>query len=75
MRKDINAIVRQYAVLHNNDFEGAWNLLYRLYNGIAHKNIKLRARRRNIKPLDMIEQLQDLALLKQIAVYRFNYAR
>lgn len=71
MRKAINAIVRAYAYNTNKDYEGAWNILYRLYNGITHKNVKLRARKRNVIPLTVVEQDQDLALLKQIAMLRF----
>lgn len=67
MRKEINAIVRQYAVNHQNCFESSWNRLYKFYNKVVHQNIKSRASRRHVIPLDVIEQDGNLEILKILA--------
>lgn len=67
MRKEINSIVRQYALNHNGCYETAWNNLYKFYNKIAHKNIKARATKRHLKPIQVIENDGDLEILKILA--------
>ena len=68
MRKEINGIVRNYALNHDNDYAGAWNKLYKLYNRVCHQNLKSRATRRHVKPLDVVEQENNLEILKILAV-------
>lgn len=69
MRKEVNSIVRKFVFDSNGScsYEGAWNKLYRLYNKVCHQYIKSRARRRNIKPLDVIEADGNLEILKILA--------
>ena len=67
MRKEINSIVRSYAMDHNNNFEQSWNALYKLYNSVLHQNIKDRATKRNIRPLDVVDNEGNLEILKILA--------
>ena len=71
MRKEINSIVRQYAMAHDNSYAQSWNTLYKMFNKVAHQNIKSRATRRKVKPLDVIEQENNLEILKILAVNLF----
>lgn len=71
MRKEINGIVRNYALAHNGCYAESWNKLYRLYNKVCHQNIKSRATRRKVSPLDVVEQEDNLEILKILAVNLF----
>jgi len=71
MRKEINSIVRSYAMAHDNSYEKSWNVLYRLYNKVMHQNVKSRATRRHIRPLEVVEQENNLEILKILAVNLF----
>lgn len=63
MRKEINAIVRNYAMAHEGSYEKSWNHLYKFYNKVCHVNIKSRATKRKVRPLDCA----DLEILKILA--------
>ena len=67
MRKEINSIVRNYALKHDKDYAKAWNRLYHFYNKVCHQNVKSRATRRHLKPLDVVEQENNLEILKILA--------
>lgn len=67
MRKEINSIVRNYALNHSGCYETSWNNLYRFYNKIVRNNVKARATRRHLKPLDVVEQDGNLEILKILA--------
>lgn len=67
MRKEINSIVRNYAMNHENCYEQAWNDLYKLYNKVMHQNLKSRATRRHIKPIQVVENENCLEILKLLA--------
>ncbi len=70
--KEVNAIVRQYALNHGGCYEESWNKLYHLYNKVAHKNIKRRARNKKVRPLKMIEMLGDMETLEVLAYSLFK---
>ena len=72
MRKDINAMVRNYAMANGGDYQGTWNRLYREFNAIVHCYIKARARRAKVRPIEMIEKLGKLATLYTLARLMFN---
>lgn len=67
MRKEINAMVRRFAMANGNDFEGCWNKLYKFYNKVMKQNVKSRATRRNIRPLDVVENEGNLEILQILA--------
>lgn len=67
MRKEVNAIVRNYAQSHDGSYRESWNRLYKFYNSVVHQNIKSRATRRHIKPLDVVEQEGNLEIIKILA--------
>lgn len=67
MRKEINGIVRAFAKNNNNCYEQAWNDLYKFYNKVMRNNVKSRATRRHIKPLDVVENDGNLEILKILA--------
>lgn len=67
MRKEINSIVRKYAMEHEGKFHEAWCELYKLYNKVNHQNIRSRATKRHLKPIDVIEQEDNLEILKILA--------
>lgn len=67
MRAEINSIVRNYAMAHEGAYELSWNRLYKMYNKVCHQNIKSRATRRHIRPLDVIERENNLEILKILA--------
>lgn len=69
MRKEVNAIVRKFVINSNGSvgYEKAWNSLYRLYNKVCHQYIKSRARRRNLKPIEVIEMDGNIEILKILA--------
>lgn len=71
MRKEINEIVRAYAMAHNGTYQQTWNVLYRMYNKVLHQNIKSRATRRHVRPLDVVEQEKNLETLKILALALF----
>ena len=68
MRKEINSIIRNYAQNHENAFEATWNLVYREFNRQNHMYIKARAKHRNMRPLDMVEQLGMMADLWLVTI-------
>ena len=69
MRKEVNAIVRKFVINSNGSvgYEKAWNRLYRFYNQVVHQNVKSRATRRHMKPLDVVEQEGNLEIIKILA--------
>lgn len=67
MRKEINAIIRTFAKNNNDCYELAWNNLYKFYNKVMRNNVKARATRRHIKPLDVVENEGNLEILKILA--------
>lgn len=68
MRKEINSIVRTYALLQGGKFEEAWNKLYNIYNKVMKQNVKSRATKRHTIPLSVIEQDGNLEILKILAI-------
>lgn len=67
MRKEINSIVREFALKNGGCYQKSWNMLYKMYNKVMHQNIKSRATRRNIKPIDVIDSEGNLEFLKVLA--------
>lgn len=72
MRKEINSIVRAYAVANGGCFEASWNTLYRAYNKALHQNVKSRATKRKCRPLDVVDTENNLEILKGLAVKIFG---
>lgn len=67
MRKEINSMVRGFAIANGGDFEGCWNKLYKLYNKVMNQNVKSRATKRHIRPLDVIDNEGNLEILQILA--------
>ena len=72
MRKEINSIVRAYAMVNGGCYEATWNELYHAYNRVLHQNIKSRATKRKCRPLDVAERENNLDILKGLAVKLFG---
>lgn len=68
MRKELNSLIRSYAKNNEGCYEEAWNKIYRELNRRNHMYIKARAKHRNVRPLDMVEQMGLLATLFVIAI-------
>lgn len=68
MRKEINSIVRAVAMVQGGVFEETWNRLYKMYNSVMHQNVKSRASKRNVRPIEVIEQDGNLEILKILAI-------
>lgn len=71
MRKEINGIVRQYAMEHDGCYAKAWNELYKLYNKVFHYDLKKKAAKNKVKPLDLVEKENNLEYLKMLAESMF----
>lgn len=67
MRKEINALVRAYAMVRNGCYEETWNKLYKLYNKVMGQNVKSRATKRGIRPIEVVEQDGNLEFLQILA--------
>lgn len=67
MRKQINSIVREYALAHGGCYEAAWNRIYRELNKRHHIYVKARARHRKVRPLDIAEAMGLIPSLIAIA--------
>ena len=68
MGQELNSMIRSYAKNHEGCYEEAWNKIYRELNRRNHLYIKARAKHRNIRPLDMVEQMGLLSVLFVIAL-------
>ena len=75
MRKEIVNIVSYYAIKHGNSFKECWDSLYKQYNKITCRNVRLRMVKTKAKSiLDVIEKDNDLATLKTLAKTMFVVA-
>lgn len=72
MRKDINAMVRNYAKANGGCYEETWNRLYKEFNFFAHTYIKAKARKNKCSVIEMVERLGKLGTLFAIARLMFN---
>lgn len=71
-RLALSEFIRAGCIHSDIHYEDAWNKIYREYKYIYHKDIKLRARRAGVKPLDVAEELGAIEDLHRIAIKLFK---
>ena len=67
-RSKISELVRSYCVSANVPFRDCWNKLYSEFYYIYHTDLKIRAKNKGLKPMDIAEQLGMLEQLWSVAV-------
>ena len=68
MKQEINAIVRNWAYNHNGCYRDVWVNLYKEFNKENKMYIGVRVKYLKVRPLDLIQSMNLLDSLKNIAV-------